>query len=457
MFAAGAAERQWYTLSVDGERVGYAYREQRVENGERVDSLVTRIEITQLRQRSHIDSRTDVFRDDAGAPLRMRVESNAAIDRNGWRATFDAGTQQIEVAVDGVAGARTYHRPASLVLPDQLSDPLAPLWRGTKADLDFPYLMPAAARPVMARAERLSESPSGGALVPIRIITAGSDRSVAETLWIGANGEVRKRQQRFYGTPLIWEPCEQKCDAAVEHPFDLMARLVVSSPFRIPASAHNGPIRYVISRSDGLTTHLPNTGEQSVALDGPRAIVTICDTCGATESSSEADRQRYLQPNAWVQSDYAGVIGFARRYSGAGSAEQIMRQLVDGVREYMTGDVDYVGYASAREALRTRAGDCTEFAVLLAAAARARGIPARVVSGLVYTDRFSGKKDVFSPHTWVQAWTGKRWTSYDAGLGEFDATHIALAVGTGDPREAAPRSDALNPWRIERIGLVRAH
>jgi len=95
--------------------------------------------------------------------------------------------------------------------------------------------------------------------------------------------------------------------------------------------------------------------------------------------------------------------------------------------------------------------------VLLAASARSRGIPARVVSGLVYTDRFSGKKEVFSPHTWVQAWTGKRWTSYDAGLGEFDATHIALAVGTGDPRETAPRSDALNPWRIERIGLVRSH
>jgi hypothetical protein len=457
MFTANAAERQWYTLSVDGERVGYAYREQRIDNGEHVDSLVTRIEVTQLRQRSHVDSRTDVFRNDAGVPLRVRVESNASIDRNGWRATFDAATQQIEVAIDGIAGTRTYPASTSLVLPDRLSEPLTPLWRGTKADLEFPYLMPAAARPVMARAERISKLQPSEALVPIRMTTGGSDQSVAETLWVEADGAVRKRQQQFYGTPLIWERCEQKCDTWVEHPFDLMARLVVSSPFRIPDSAHNGPLRYVISRSDGLATQLPDTGEQSVAPDGPRAIVTICDTCGTTESATESDRQRYLQPNAWVQSDYPGVIGFARHYSGAGSADQIMRQLVDGVREYMTGAVDYLGYASAREALRTRAGDCTEFAVLLAAAARSRGIPARVVSGLVYTDRFSGKKEVFSPHTWVQAWTGKRWTSYDAGLGEFDATHIALAVGTGDPRETAPRSDALNPWRIERIGLVRTH
>jgi len=456
MFTASAAERQWYGLSVDGERVGYAYREQRVEKGERIDSLVTRVEITQLRQRSQLVSRLEVARSESGAPLRVRVESNAAIDRNGWRGVFDAPAQRIDVTIDGVAGARRYDTPASLVLPDRLSESLAPLWRGTQSALDFPYLMPAAARPVMVRAERLQASQQDDTLIPIRI-SAGGEQGLTETVWVDANGRVRKREQRFYGTRLVWDVCEHRCDASVEHPFDLMARLVVSSPFRIPGSAHDGPIRYVISRSDGVAARLPDTGEQSVAFEGERAIVTICDACGTTESATEADRQRYLQPNAWVQSDYAGVIGFARRYSGAGSADQIMRQLVDGVREYMTGAVDYLGYASAREALRTRAGDCTEFAVLLAAAARARGIPARVVTGLVYTDRFSGKKDVFSPHTWVQAWTGKRWVSYDAGLGEFDATHIALAVGNGDPRDTAPRSDSLNPWRIERVGLVRKH
>jgi hypothetical protein len=454
MFTAEASERQWYTLSVDGERVGYAYREQRVEKGERVDSLVTHVEVTQLRQRTRIESRTDVFRSESGAPLRVRVESNASVDRNGWRGTLNTDTQQIEVAIDGVSGSRRYALPAALVLPDRLSESLATIWSGSKAELDFPYLMPSAAKPVMVHAERVTESQTGDGLIPIRVTHGGSMQGAAEMLWVDARGELRKRQEQFYGTPMLWQRCEQTCDAPVERPFDLMARLVVQSPFRIPSTARNATIRYVISRTDGVATKLPETGEQSVLADGPRAIVTICETCGTTESGSAQDRERYLRPNAWVQSDYSGVIGFARRYSGAGSADQIMRQLVEGVREYMTGAVDYVGYASAREALRTKAGDCTEFAVLLAAAARARGIPARVVSGLVYTDRFSGKKDVFSPHTWVQAWTGARWTSYDAGLGEFDATHIALAVGTGDPREHAV-SDSANPWRIERVGLVR--
>src|SRR6185295_4525803 len=120
----------------------------------------------------------------------------------GWRATFDTDAQQFDVAVDGVKASRTYPIPASLVLPDRLSEPLAPLWRGKETALDFPYLMPAAARPVMARAERVSKLQPSEALVPIRITTAGSDHSATETLWVDANGEVRKRQQQLYGTPL---------------------------------------------------------------------------------------------------------------------------------------------------------------------------------------------------------------------------------------------------------------
>jgi hypothetical protein len=121
----------------------------------------------------------------------------------------------------------------------------------------------------------------------------------------------------------------------------------------------------------------------------------------------------------------------------------------------MTGGVDYLGYATAVEALQNRSGDCTEFAVLLAAAARARGIPTRVVAGLVYAARFSGKKDVFSPHMWVQAWIDGRWVSFDAGLERFDATHIALVVGDGDPRRMDVDSGASGQWRIEKLGLLK--
>jgi hypothetical protein len=268
-------------------------------------------------------------------------------------------------------------------------------------------------------------------------------------------GKPRRWEQKFLGAQLVWEPCATDCDASVAHPFDPMAAMVVQSPFRIPRSAFAGPIRYVIARPAGGVPRLPATSEQAVALDGEHAVVTICSTCGVSEPLSDADRQRYLAPNAWVQSDAWVIRAFAKRNAGPGTPEQKMPHLVQAVINHMTGKVDYLGYTTARDALRTRSGDCTEFAVLLAAAARAIEIPARIVVGLAYSDRFSGKKDVFSPHMWVQAWTGTKWVSYDAGLGQFDATHIALAIGDGDPRTMDTVSRPASEYRIEKLGLIR--
>jgi transglutaminase-like putative cysteine protease len=91
-----------------------------------------------------------------------------------------------------------------------------------------------------------------------------------------------------------------------------------------------------------------------------------------------------------------------------------------------------VGFASAAEVARTRTGDCTEHAVLLAAMLRAEKIPARVVSGLIYADEFEGKKGIFGYHMWAQASLGGgSWLNLDATLPDnatFDATHIALAT-----------------------------
>jgi len=154
-----------------------------------------------------------------------------------------------------------------------------------------------------------------------------------------------------------------------------------------------------------------------------------------------------------VQSEHPEIKHFADAYGAGRSQSKIMTNLVAAVRNHMTGPVDYLGYGTAVDALRTRSGDCTEFAVLLAALARAKDIPTRVVYGLVYADRFSGKKDVFSPHAWVQVWTGSRWQSYDAGIGEFDATHLALSIGDGDARNVQTTFAAAD-LRIEKLGHV---
>jgi hypothetical protein len=111
-------------------------------------------------------------------------------------------------------------------------------------------------------------------------------------------------------------------------------------------------------------------------------------------------------------------------------AEALRRLVFNHIRKKNLG----VGFASAADVARTKEGDCSEHAVLLAAMLRADGIPSRVVSGVVYVEEFLGSTGVFGYHMWTQGLfedaEGKlRWVDLDATLGPvavFDATHIAL-------------------------------
>jgi hypothetical protein len=106
--------------------------------------------------------------------------------------------------------------------------------------------------------------------------------------------------------------------------------------------------------------------------------------------------------------------------------------------EQQLPDIDFAGHFPAAEALARRRGDCTESAVLLAALGRATGIPTKVASGLVYSrDAYHGASNVFLPHSWVLAYVGGQWRSFDAALGAFDSSHIALTIGDGDARSIA--------------------
>ena len=447
---AAAADRQWYTLTIDGNRVGYAWH----DHDPQADSEVTRIEVEQLRKRMTFEMRTAVIRSATGMPQRIDVESIIGSERNGWHGTLSTDAGTLNVVVSAVAGARTFPAPVDLALPDRLSDALKPMWQEGRREIDIPYLEPTAAKPIGLRAELLPSPNAEPRVTQIRTSEALGHGNHQEIIWIGADGQILHRERKFFGATLVWDLCLHDCESQVNKPFDLMSKLVVQSPYRIPKGALAGPIRYVISRVDGVAPRLPATGEQAMVTEGSTAILTVCADCGVPEQLPESDRWRYLQSNAWVQNDLPEIRDFANRHGRGRSQAEIMNNLVAAVRDHMTGPVDYLGYGSATDVLRTRSGDCTEFAVLLAALARARGIPTRVAYGLVYADRFSGKKDVFSPHAWVQVWTGTRWQSYDAGLGEFDATHLALSLGDGDPRDAQTIFAAPADLRIDKLGRV---
>jgi hypothetical protein len=141
----------------------------------------------------------------------------------------------------------------------------------------------------------------------------------------------------------------------------------------------------------------------------------------------------YLAPNVWINNDDPAIIQMAQEAAGD---ETQPYAVCDRLRRYVTDVIKdknlSVGVATASEVCRKREGDCTEHAVLLAALGRARGIPSRVVAGIVYVPTFNQADRVFGFHMWTQFYLGGQWVDFDAAQGESDCnpTHIAFAVGS---------------------------
>ena len=109
--------------------------------------------------------------------------------------------------------------------------------------------------------------------------------------------------------------------------------------------------------------------------------------------------------------------------------------------------------ASAAEVAEKLSGDCTEHACLLAAMLRSRGVPSRVVVGLMYVPRDSA----FGGHMWTEAFLNGVWVPLDGvlGKGRVGADHIKFLDAGLDDDEGdgfaafVPVVSALGKMRIE--------
>jgi transglutaminase-like putative cysteine protease len=140
--------------------------------------------------------------------------------------------------------------------------------------------------------------------------------------------------------------------------------------------------------------------------------------------------------------DVAGVRRLARRYQAPQpdpvSIEAALDRLTTGIAETFTYQPESTDVStSVDEVIELKAGVCQDFAHLFIAASRAMGVPARYVSGYIYTGE--GELVVGASHAWAEAWIpGRGWIGYDATHPvRVDERHVRVAVGR-DYRDAAP-------------------
>ncbi len=188
---------------------------------------------------------------------------------------------------------------------------------------------------------------------------------------------------------------------------------------------------YRLTMSEGDLPDLPESPAQAVQrIDARSAIVTI-DLAARDRPAAEPPPDPPVTHSAMADGRDEKVKALVAQAATAADAPPSIEDLRRFVHGYIDAKNLSVGMATAGEVARTRQGDCTEHAVLLAAMCRAINVPSRLASGLVYVDNWPGMGSVFGYHAWTQAWVDGRWIDLDAALSDdhaFDATHILLST-----------------------------
>lgn len=322
---------------------------------------------------------------------------------------------------------------------------------------DMDGLQPYSIDVVVRKAVELDINGHREKLIPVEQTLHFPRGTTSSTSWVRRDGTLRRSLLPIMGLELTMTACDRACDQDALEETDVLAATLTRAPRPLTLPERHQPLELLLEAKGAATDALGTLGEvpgQQIRPDGDSGRYRLrIDPTGDTGTAPGPDD---LRATRWLQSDDPAIQRFARESSaGKQNAAGIMLALERAVRVHISNKSLRVGYASASETLHSREGDCTEHALLLAALARASGIPARVATGLVYTDRYAGQRDVFIPHAWVQAWVDGRWRGYDAALNGIDSGHLAIGVGDGDPYRYYQGMSVLGNLTILEAGAPR--
>lgn len=248
---------------------------------------------------------------------------------------------------------------------------------------------------------------------------------VRQFAWVGEDGDVLK-EQGILGITL-----EQVAKHEALSGFDLAASADLTEIASVPSNV-------IIEDTGALSlikVRITNIDKAGFFLDGERqsfrknVLMVQKETIPMRplRSTNVAGNMGYLDPTPFIQSDNPKIQAKVQEIISPDDPVAVKAsKLVSWVHRNVAKR-PVLSIPNAVETLNNLVGDCNEHAVLLAALARAAGIPAQVEAGLVY------QRGRFYYHAWNVLFLGT-WITADAVMGQMpaDVTHLRFVRGETD-------------------------
>lgn len=457
-----------YLVSLDGADCGRMRRQRETDGPRNRLRETTSLRVLRDGTPIEIEIELEMTETSTGEPLevRRRLTTNGAPSVVTW--TFEP--DRVEVVTEQ-AGRRAVDRAS---LPPRLGE--------------RPWLTPLQAEEFLAARRAAGASRVEWSMLSfergLEVVDAVATRVDDGTFrWQGRAIPVARWEVRTSGDPLAgtesWSEDGRLVEAIVRTGLgDLRMRLVEPE---VAATWRSGPAPDVLRRTavplegrlprgriatlrvsldEGELPALPRTASQQVLASEARSATLRVGELVQPRWQDEEPPPAMLASTSLADLKDPALVELARDAGGRGGPPAVR---AERMRRFVRGyirDVDLESaLASASEIVRSRRGDCSEHAVLLAALLRLDGIPARMAVGLVHADRFAGKENVFAWHAWTQAWIDGRWIDLDATLARtHERPHVMtsssdLSSGPFDPAWSAvlPLMGAVRIAVVEQV------
>ncbi|MBG28909.1 MAG: hypothetical protein CMI31_02745 [Opitutae bacterium] len=261
--------------------------------------------------------------------------------------------------------------------------------------------------------------------------------------WLGEDGRPLRVTMQMAGIPIEMIATDRALAKAEFQPTDLFTQSLLSIETEIPGDANSVVYRMLPKKDKQLDLQPEKNDFQQVRSLGEGGVeVTVKRARHAdllkAKGHSGGLAFEYKKANVMIDSDDPLVQRLAKGATqGSRNVFDMAHRLRHFVSHYVRVKNLEVGFATASEVARSREGDCSEHAVLLAAMGRAAGLPSRVVAGLVYVPELAGKKNVMGYHLWTQFHLRGRWVDFDAALGESECAPTRICLMTSSLEDSS--------------------
>jgi hypothetical protein len=276
-------------------------------------------------------------------------------------------------------------------------------------------------------------------------------RGTSQIAWIGESGDVLQ-EKGILGIRLEKTSREAALKGLAQEPSADLTQI---------ASVASNVVLENLDRLSALTVEVSGIPFKRIKLGGGRQ--TLKNNVLTVEKESMDNlaidlpknnlqplEEIFLRPTAFIQSDHQKIQTLAQKIAGSHIVPlDKLRELVDWVHQNIEKR-PVLSLPDALSTLENRIGDCNEHAVLLAALARAAGIPCRIEAGLVYL------KGRFYYHAWNLAYLG-RWITVDALFDQIPADVSHIRFVTGSPGQQLDLMGIMGKVKLRVISSTISH